>query len=764
MVRTRKRNKAQRTDYAAVFTLDSDDSGSEFNQTKDGDGDVEFDEEEGSQGSEDDEADAAAENEKEPSDNEDLQEKEQEKEVEQETHSTDTSAKQTPADSDDSDHSSESLSDKAPTRKGKKLPKRAHVHEVPTYPSETRATRIYDGPLKESPRGSDLFKLLYGPDRDHIKVFHGMLAKWFDLQILPSGRVGQEGVMSSPWLSEDFEDKSRHWSRIWHERSRAAKLQHLQKIRADHIDLFKPQMHKLICFVGHPGHQTQARTSYGFGQAVAENGQVLDTDDATSQTAPKGWLLDSGGIPLAIGWAPSTVHKEQFIAVCSVPFSDQEPKDGSSPDENPEEKQRGSVQIWSIPCHRTDVSAAALIQSLSFDWGRPQRLQWCPVPSADDTCVGVLAVLTADGFVRVMEVPKVTVGLENYEWVDSPVATLGITDEDAVKTTCFTWVNINRICLGHSDGSTSLWSIYPQQMLSRRSAHTTYIVDIASGFPSHPYHIATIPVGGYSTLTDLNLPSAETTFIPTTDVNFQPNLLDWNDHLQGFFAMLPSSSPQKTVVGWAHVKFFVQSQMLLTAESPPMCIASGKTHPFTLVGCADGSLWAFNPMRVLMKERYDDTHKLKVLQHEFRPPHKVPSIAADKTVRGAARISQGFRPVFNSNARLDIHERFEDYQKRQKMKRPVNLRKPGKKSRKRKGYDSEDENEGENGMKLSDEAALARTVDQSKVVVHDSRTRITVAAWNPNVEFGWWAAAAMGSGLIKVMDLGLADVTRERRR
>lgn len=342
------------------------------------------------------------------------------------------------------------------------------------------------------------------------------------------------------------------------------------------------------------------------------------------------------------------------------------------------------------------------------------------------------------------------------EWIDAPLATLGIKDEYAVRATCLAWVNTNRICLGHDDGSVSLWSVNPPFMLSRRSVHTTHILDIASGFPSHPYHIATSPVGGCTTLTDLNLPSAETTFIPTPGVNFQSNLLDWNDHLQGFFAMHPSPAPQNTIVGWAHIRFFVQSRMLLTTASLPMCIASGKTHPFTLVGCADGSLWAFNPMRVLIKEHRDAIHKLQVLQHEFRPTHKVPSIAADKTIRGAARITQGFRPVFNNNARADIQARFEDYQKRQKQKRPLNLRKL-RKPYKRKGEVSEDENEGENGMKLSEEAYLARTVDESKVVVHESRTRITVAAWNPNVEFGWWAAAAMGSGLVKIMDLGLAD-------
>ncbi|KAJ4425188.1 hypothetical protein N0V82_000243 [Gnomoniopsis sp. IMI 355080] len=715
-MRTRKANKSQRKSYAATFRIGSDDSEDDLEQAQDQDADVDFGVEEVHEASEADEIDDT------PAEDDKLSDQEQDPE------------------SDDSDESDEAILDDAPMRKGRKLPKRAHVHEVSTYPADLQATRIYDGPLKQNLRGPQLLNILYGPDPDHVKVFRGMLRKWFDHQVLPSARVGEGGVMSSPWLAEDFEVKQKYWSRAWHDRFRAAKPQRMRKIRPDHVDMFKPPMNDL---------------------SIAENGQLLGSVSSGSQEAnrPKDWLLDTGGIPIAMGWAPSTGHKEQFIAVCSVPFGDQEAKDGSSFDDDPEEKKKGSVQIWSIPCHKVDGNEARLLHFLSFDWGRPKRLQWCPVPPPDDSKIGLVAILAADGLVRIVEVPKASLGdQENYEWMESPVATLGITDEYSVKATCLTWVNTNRVCLGHSDGSISLWSVYPQQMLSRRPVHVTYILDIMSGFPSHPYHIVTSPVGGCTTLTDLNLPSAETTYIPLHSVvNFQPNLLDWNDHLQGFFAMHPSPTPQNTVVGYTHIKFFVQSRALLTADSPPMCIASGKTHPFTLVGCADGSLWAFNPMRVLMKEPRDELHKLQVLQHEFRPPQKI-AMGAANIARGAARILQGFKPVFNNNPRVEI---MAEYMKRLKMMRPANLRRPvsdkshKKKSHKKKGEESDEE--GENGMGLSEEAYLAQLLEKSKTVVHESRTRITVAAWNPNVEFGWWAAAAMGSGLVKIMDLGLTN-------
>lgn len=406
-MRSRRATKGKRTNYAAVLDLGSDDSGSEVNEIQDAAADDDFNMEEAPEASDAEEANDRAGDTR-------SAEAELQEDPEKEPPSTDASAKNTPDDSDESDH--DSLNETL-TRKGRKLPKRAHVHEVPTYPSDLQGARIYDGALKRHFRGPQMFNLLYGPDQAHIDVFRGMLAKWFDLQVLPAGRVGDEGVMSSPWLSENFEEKSRRWSKIWQDRSRAAKQQRLQKIRPDHVDMFKPQMNQLICMVGRPKAQKQIRTRYGFGQCVAENGQLLvDTAGAAPGpgTAPKAWLLDTGGIPLAIGWAPSTGHKEQFLAVSSVPFSDQEPKTGASADDDPEEKKRGSIQIWSIPCHKTDGSSAILVQSLSFDWGRPKRLQWCPVPSADETSVGLVAILPADGLVRVIEVPKAISGHESY--------------------------------------------------------------------------------------------------------------------------------------------------------------------------------------------------------------------------------------------------------------------------------------------------------------------------------------------------------------
>jgi transcription factor C subunit 6 len=41
------------------------------------------------------------------------------------------------------------------------------------------------------------------------------------------------------------------------------------------------------------------------------------------------------------------------------------------------------------------------------------------------------------------------------------------------------------------------------------------------------------------------------------------------------------------------------------------------------------------------------------------------------------------------------------------------------------------------------------------ISIFEERTAITALAWNPNLKFGTWAVAGMGSGLLRVEDVGI---------
>lgn len=401
-MRTRKENKSKRISYADAYDLGSD-NGEEIQDAaakaavRDGDGDFQ----EADHGSDDDEDDNdVADNELLAQDNgDDLMD----------------TASDAASDYDDE----ADAVPRQPSRQKMKLLEKNAIHAIPEYPKDTRGTRVYDGPLRDYLRGLGLLKVMYGPNPDHVQVAWGMLRKWYNHHILPNRGPGEGGVIESPWLAEDYEGKQRAWCRSWYNRYRAAKgnAQRLRKIKPEHIAMFQPPMTELACFIGPFNRQQQLRTRYGLGHATLENGELWhapeDSPEASVST-PKGWVLDTGGIPLAIAWAPLRGHTEQFLAVATIPFSDQEPKDADSVEPDPEERKKGTVQIWSLPLHREGGSEAHLVQSLSFDWGRPKRLQWCPVASPDDSKMGLLAILCADGQVRVLEISKASSGPASY--------------------------------------------------------------------------------------------------------------------------------------------------------------------------------------------------------------------------------------------------------------------------------------------------------------------------------------------------------------
>jgi transcription factor C subunit 6 len=318
---------------------------------------------------------------------------------------------------------------------------------------------------------------------------------------------------------------------------------------------------------------------------------------------------------------------------------------------------------------------------------------------------------------------------------------LGLVAEDAVKATSMTWAGASRIVVGYSDGSVALWSIGPTRMISRHPIHHNAVVSVASGYPSMPYVVTSIPVGGTARVVDLRSPSYETTAAQSLLINPQPNLLAYSDHLLGFFSIFPSSNALNTVVGFMHHSSFPLVRRVFTGESFLTCLSVGRTHPYLLVGMTDGSLWALNPMVELFTSRREPSDRVKVFKHEHRPRNL---FAADSpaAARGASRLLQGFAMEKNHNPRTET--------------KSVTSKAAGKKAKPAKKPGGAQAAAAAAAADENDEEAAA--LDPSRGVIHEPLSRITVVEWNPNEGYGCWAACAMGSGLVRVMDLGVESV------
>ncbi|GJN83229.1 hypothetical protein PLIIFM63780_006777 [Purpureocillium lilacinum] len=611
----------------------------------------------------------------------------------------------------------------------------AQYRDVEPVPPDSHAVKTYSGPYERGVRGQSLIQVWFGPAKDAVHTTQRLLDRWIPWPVLPPKVLDDEDLKRLPergvWAPGCF-DRQFELGKAWSERWKSAlgeDAPHTRTLSAEEAIPFQPPKGSLPVFVGPYPDQTEMKFAPGDAFVISQNGISFE-DDQHEAKVPSGWMLDTGGVIVGMDWAPRRDESTpQVLALAVIPRADHDMYDYEEEHQEPGFERHGTVQLWEFRGERIGeagmmrplVTAPRLQRTLCLDCGRARRVKWSP------GCENLLAILCGDGSIRVLEVEGEGDG--SYECVKTPIAVLRMVDEQGVKATAMDWVSVNRLVAGYTDGSVALWSIHPTRLLSRHPVHHSDVIALSTGYPSQPYLVASLPVGGSAKLVDLRCPSYETTEVQINAVNTEPNMLAWSDHLQGFFSTYPSANALNTMVGFMFHRHFPLVRRIFTAECFPSCLAVGKTHPFLLVGTTDGSLWALNPQCELFKARRPPTDRIRLLQHQHRPAEHFPPDSPASS-RGAARIVQGFAMEKNSHG--------------------TETRGPPKKGKKAKKGEDGDEGGGDD-----EPNAL---MDPSRAVVHELGTRVAVVEWNPNEGYGCWAAAALGSGLVRVMDLGLENV------
>ncbi|KAI1799569.1 WD40 repeat-like protein [Daldinia bambusicola] len=638
------------------------------------------------------------------------------------------------------------------------------VQPYPTDPAQ-KWTRTYVGPVKRWTRLEFLVDYWFGDVEDRREIFDEYMKLWFNYQLLPpklpQGSHELE-VARNGWMPGNFTQYAEEKYRSWYERYLALRTISQTSTPIDKEKAFRwffPRDEgKIHVLLGHISNQKEYLMKQGDCISFSDSGLPIE-DGSSDGSQAGGWLLDVGGIVLSMTWAPIKGQVDQLLAMSVIPHSDQAFYRDLNDAPKPSELKDGAIQIWKFGVEKDEEgisrparSSPKLIRTICFYWGRAKRMQWCPVPLTIIRGVALLAVLCSDGKLRIIEIKRDAEkdGIETFEEMQEPLATIKPPKEHSLEINCFSWLNINRIVVGLSDGSVTVWSISPCQQLQRHPVHSSPIMDIVSGYPSKPFLIATMPMGGVFTLTDLNRPTAEKTYHGNPLVSLQPNVLAWSDQLRGFASIWPTSFPGTSTVSFVQSRVFPLSRHICTVEGQTSCLAFGTCHPFLLVGSSDGSVWALNVMRKVLSHR-EKTHKLKIFQHEYAapPPPEAMNGSEDQIQhRGGCRILHGFLPQLNS------HPLGTRIAKESRVKRARGEKKAANKKSKK----PEDEVVFEDPAD-SDEDYF--TMVPAPIVVHESQTRITALSWNPNAEFSWWAAAAMGSGLVRIMDLGIENIQEE---
>ncbi|KAG5929692.1 hypothetical protein E4U42_004957 [Claviceps africana] len=599
----------------------------------------------------------------------------------------------------------------------------------------------YTGPYDRSMRGQTLVTTWYGPDAARVRALQGLLDRWMPWTVLPPkcaapvGEADNEPTPATPaasprGTSPGYPPRPQR-SVPLHGPAREPFQQPRLAIRL----LMGPSL---------PDSGRQREYTMYPGDSIALSHAWLPyPDDPSDEKRPAGWILDAGGIVTGMDWCPRPAGSlPQLLALAVVPHADQRPYHYESEHQRPDFHAHGTVQVWALEAARTDDGvlrpsplAPRPPRTICMHFGRITRLRWRPIepdatPSAHVPC---MAVLCGDG--RVCVVALDDGDDASFDYIVHVEATLMLENEASVKATAMAWATPNRLVLGYSDGSIALWSVYPCFLISRHPVHHSLVVDLATGYPSQPFLVASTPVGGVTKLVDLSRPTFDTTEVQTNAVTWQPNMLAYSPHLHGYFSVYPSANALNTMVAFLHQRFFPIVRRVFVGESYNSSLAVGRTHPFLLIGSTDGSLWSLNPQVELFNSRREPTDRLRIFQHEHRSkdlfPHGSPA-----SERGASRFLHGFA-----------------VEKGRRPKGEVKVQ-PAKKQKRPKKADAG----AVDGIEDDDDEEAAGVMDPTRGIVYEPLSRVTSIEWNPNRDVGCWAAAATASGLVRVMDLGLDNV------
>ncbi|KAM0330197.1 hypothetical protein ACHAQA_004371 [Verticillium albo-atrum] len=651
----------------------------------------------------------------------------------------------------------------------RKLPPGHDATTMDPYPQESRftQTRMHHGIFSSWIRTA-FWDDFYGPDPYAASQAADMFRKWAPYEVLPCKLVDEDWALQpTPWVRDGFEDIEAAIAREWYQRVR--EKPEGQTVRAINELEAAPYLGavggKLKILGGAYPDQQQHSLDLEKAVTVSSDGlpysaDAMDTDNAEDK--PAGWMFDVGGLVLAMSWLPRARSSTQILALAISPFTDQDYDWQQEQDAVNDEADRGRIQLWECKGEKAEDGVMypsreppRLLQTLCFDWGRAKTIHWCPVPSAVDGHLGLLAVLCNDRQVHVLDIeePK-EVAIPPFVKIDQAIATLGTLPGLPTSVTMFAWAGTNRIVTAHTDGSIALWSLHPRQCISRHAVHSTHIYHLATGYPSNPFLVASTPVSGLTIVIDLLDPSVETTSQTNPAIVPQPDLLQWSDHLQGFVSISPSSRPLNSTIGFFHSRAFSATmRKVLDGDALLSCLAVGVQHPFVLIAFLDGTVWACNPMhRVFAPRHYPPAWKLKLFEHEHIPRMRLEESLnpSDDPCRGVSRIVQGWKPVMNKGPQALINL----------ARNTPSARPPKKKSRaiprlKKTKKKAEEEADPAAGADADNDEDGGLYADPEKIILREPLSRATAMAWNPNMDFACWAAISLASGLVKIMDLGV---------
>ncbi|KAL9602368.1 MAG: hypothetical protein Q9219_001934 [cf. Caloplaca sp. 3 TL-2023] len=517
----------------------------------------------------------------------------------------------------------------------------------------------------------------------------------------------------------------------------------------------QPAQKERTVFMGPYGMQSRfdlpTFQSIALDQAWKQSLRTGDSAEAEpekprDQDRRNGWMFNVGTGVRCLEWAPNQSGDTQYLAISTL-----QPKNTEqigrlkfSPAFTPQSFP-SSIQLWSFSS-ATVSNRESLLDSdlpprlrmvICTDWGDAKHLRWCPMPRTfrysdydnKKTPIGLLAGVWSDGHVRVLDIHLPPNPGQGISYVKCTTAAFSAKPPSTLCT-CVTWLSPTDLAVGCANGYLALWSIYPHpssalppppppQPLSSSSPpssppppapnlytpiHPTYILSLATAYPLLPHYLATASASGHLRLTSLLNPRTDHVLSPR--MRNAPSQLHFSEPCNAFLTVDDNDSLR----AWPLRRFFSPVN-IARLPSSGACLATGNFHPCVMVGCADGTACAVNPLRKLLFPKAT-SWRLPVFKHEVR----------------RARES-------------DSGEEEEEEEEE-----------PGMKVRITEGYRMQEAKMAQ-GCKRGTGKAVEGVV---VATVWEEEGHVRAVGWGKGgVGVGGWVAVGMGSGLVRVQDLGI---------
>ncbi|KAF2814454.1 uncharacterized protein BDZ99DRAFT_379595 [Mytilinidion resinicola] len=589
---------------------------------------------------------------------------------------------------------------------------------------------------------------MFGPTKEDIEPVLKTRDKWLWNPTLPSRTTGDDGIGGmgpSFYVSKGVKEKEKNQTRNWYfgkgGKDAFASGQQSELLSSGDAQIYMPKTEgNFHNFVAGPAHKQKL-----FTLKTGESVRISEPfeDDRS------GFILNLGAKILDLQWAPIVQGSTHYLAII-VKKENPSIKKGSnfkSPAYAPQLPFPASIQIWAFKALEDGTmdsqSPPYLEVAICTDWANIKELKWCPVTMSDSNesddhttmHLGLLAAIFGDGKLRVLDItyPKSTsptyLHITHSAFESCPADTV---------FTCLTWVSSRTIAAGTAIGTVAVYTLDSTTLSTSdpradavpwfyQPMQDSYILAIASAYPSRPSYLSTLCSDGHMRLIDLRSPSMDTTGASRQRVFCRPLL--WHEHSQSFVA-----TDENFYVRLHGLRRFYMHTLVLRCPSFVTCAAVGTAHPILMTGSAGGEVTTNNPLRRALDVKCESWQQVW-FQYEYRRPIKPPGINGNAAGSSAPPLTPQDAASQPLSRFITGHEPTQ-----QLLQRPNGHAYPASASDPNSPLNPKDVNIG------SDGGPLAPTI-------YEEEQAVTALAWNPNIRVGGWAAAGLGSGLVRVEDL-----------